>query len=235
MLSRIHLSSRRSSKLNYLIPEYFVNLIDSPAARLQEERVLHEAKLAKMEAEMRMVFQQKVAEKEAKLKQSEEELYARHREMKEALEKQRVDLEDKKRRIESGRPLTPEKSSVSSILDFTFQKKSDFLQADHQEEGIPPHVRLPDAWKVWAIVLDCFELCGVNSLIIGHILSLVPPCTSPLALHYLSLSWFLRILHALFKSDIPSTAPSPFSYSFRHTNSLCLCRNYPVVADSVSF
>lgn len=62
---------------------------------------------------MKMVFQQKVQEKESKLKQSEEELYARHREMKEALEKQRLDLEDKKRRIESGRPLTPEKGTVS--------------------------------------------------------------------------------------------------------------------------
>lgn len=79
---------------------------------MQEERTLHEAKLAKMEAEMNMVFQQKVAEKESKLKQSEEELYARHREMKEALEKQRLELEEKKRRIESGRPLTPEKSAV---------------------------------------------------------------------------------------------------------------------------
>lgn len=66
-----------------------------------------------MEAEMKMVFQQKVQEKESKLKQSEEELYARHREMKEALEKQRLELEDKKRRIESGRPLTPEKGTVS--------------------------------------------------------------------------------------------------------------------------
>lgn len=76
---------------------------------MAEERALHEAKLAKMEAEMKMVFQQKVNEKEAKLKQSEEELYARHREMKEALEKQRIDLEEKKRRLEQGRPLTPEK------------------------------------------------------------------------------------------------------------------------------
>jgi septin 7 len=79
-----------------------------------EERALHEQKLAKMEAEMKMVFQQKVQEKEAKLKQSEEELYARHREMKDALEKQRLELEDKRRRLESGRPLTPtEKSTVS--------------------------------------------------------------------------------------------------------------------------
>ncbi|WWC72963.1 uncharacterized protein I206_106927 [Kwoniella pini CBS 10737] len=83
----------------------------NPAAKQAEERALHEAKLAKMEAEMKMVFQQKVQEKEAKLKQSEEELYLRHREMKDALEKQRQELEDKKRRIESGRPLTPEKGS----------------------------------------------------------------------------------------------------------------------------
>lgn len=75
--------------------------------------MLHEAKLAKMEAEMKMVFQQKVQEKETKLKQSEEELYARHKEMKDALEKQRADLEEKKKRIEQGRPITPEKNPVS--------------------------------------------------------------------------------------------------------------------------
>ncbi|RSH95214.1 hypothetical protein EHS25_000300 [Saitozyma podzolica] len=83
----------------------------NPAVKQAEERAMHEAKLAKMEAEMKMVFQQKVQEKEQKLKQSEEELYSRHREMKEALEKQRLELEDKKRRIESGRPLTPEKGT----------------------------------------------------------------------------------------------------------------------------
>jgi septin 7 len=88
----------------------------NPAVKQEEERTLHEQKLAKMEAEMKMVFQQKVQEKEQKLKQSEEELYARHREMKEALEKQRLELDDKKRRIESGRPLTPEKGSVSQVL-----------------------------------------------------------------------------------------------------------------------
>lgn len=82
---------------------------------MQEERILHEAKLSKMEAEMKMVFQQKVQEKESKLKQSEEELYARHKEMKDALDKQRTDLEDKKRKIESGRPLTPEKNAVSAL------------------------------------------------------------------------------------------------------------------------
>ena len=77
----------------------------NPAVKQEEERSLHEQKLAKMEAEMRLVFQQKVAEKESKLKQSEEELYSRHREMKEQLERQRLELEEKKVRVESGRPL----------------------------------------------------------------------------------------------------------------------------------
>ncbi|OAA39818.1 cell division control protein 3 [Beauveria brongniartii RCEF 3172] len=80
----------------------------NPAVKQEEERALHEQKLAKMEAEMKMVFQQKVQEKESKLKQSEEELYARHREMKEQLDRQRLELEDKKQRVESGRPLEKE-------------------------------------------------------------------------------------------------------------------------------
>lgn len=81
----------------------------SPQAKMEEERVLHEAKLAKMETEMGLVFQQKVLEKETKLKQSEEELYARHREMKDNLEKQRLELEDKKAKWERGIPLQEEK------------------------------------------------------------------------------------------------------------------------------
>ncbi|EFQ99347.1 cell division control protein 3 [Nannizzia gypsea CBS 118893] len=77
----------------------------NPAVKQEEERALHEQKLAKMEAEMKMVFQQKVQEKESKLKQSEDELFARHREMKEQLDRQRQELEEKKARLESGRPL----------------------------------------------------------------------------------------------------------------------------------
>jgi septin 7 len=42
--------------------------------KFEEERQAHEAKMAKMEAEMRQVFNQKVAEKEAKLKQGEDEV-----------------------------------------------------------------------------------------------------------------------------------------------------------------
>lgn len=80
----------------------------NPAVKQEEERALHDQKLAKMEAEMKLVFQQKVSEKESKLKQSEEELYARHREMKDQLDRQRAELEEKKSRLESGRPLEKE-------------------------------------------------------------------------------------------------------------------------------
>lgn len=53
-------------------------------------------KLAKLEIEMKTVFQQKVSEKEKKLQKSETELFARHKEMKEKLTKQLKALEDKK-------------------------------------------------------------------------------------------------------------------------------------------
>jgi septin 7 len=82
----------------------------NPAIKQEEERQLHEQKLAKMETEMKMVFQQKVEEKERKLRQSEEELYARHKEMKDQLERQRNELEERKARIESGRPFDGDKS-----------------------------------------------------------------------------------------------------------------------------
>jgi septin 7 len=77
----------------------------NPAVKQEEERSLHEQKLQKMEMEMKMVFQQKVQEKESKLRQSEEELYARHKEMKDQLDRQRADLEEKKVRVESGKPM----------------------------------------------------------------------------------------------------------------------------------
>ncbi|WAQ84874.1 hypothetical protein PtA15_5A447 [Puccinia triticina] len=130
MLIRTHMEELKDHTANVLYENYRTEKLISigvtqdhsvfqevnPAAKMAEERALHEAKLAKMEAEMKMVFQQKVAEKEAKLKQSEEELYHRHRDMKEALEKQKADLEDKKRRLESGRPLTPEKTKKKGFL-----------------------------------------------------------------------------------------------------------------------
>jgi septin 7 len=95
----------------------------NPAASFEEQRLIHEQRLSKMENDMKLVFQQKVQEKEAKLKQSEEELYARHKEMREALERQRADLEEKKRKLEAlvsnlsmNKPGTPEKIRKKGIF-----------------------------------------------------------------------------------------------------------------------
>lgn len=68
-------------------------------AKLEEERAMHEERLAQMEAEMTQVFQMKVAEKEAKLKQTELELVSKHKEMQMALERQRQELEENKKRL----------------------------------------------------------------------------------------------------------------------------------------
>ncbi|EGV63963.1 Cell division control protein 3 [Yamadazyma tenuis] len=76
-----------------------------PVARQEEERTLHEAKLAKMEAEMKAVFQSKVTEKEKKLQRSEADLFARHKEMKDKLAKQIKLLEDKKAQLEKQKTL----------------------------------------------------------------------------------------------------------------------------------
>ncbi|EFX02668.1 septin [Grosmannia clavigera kw1407] len=122
MLIRTHMEELKENTNNILYENYRTDkLIQmgvsqdpsvfkevNPAVKQEEERALHDQKLAKMEAEMKLVFQQKVSEKESKLKQSEEELYARHREMKDQLDRQRAELEEKKSRLESGRPLEKE-------------------------------------------------------------------------------------------------------------------------------
>ncbi|KAJ7650957.1 Septin-domain-containing protein [Roridomyces roridus] len=70
-----------------------------PTERLREERLIHEAKLAKMEGVMKQVFQEKVEMQEKKLKQSEVELYARHKEIKDGLDRQWAQLIEKKNRL----------------------------------------------------------------------------------------------------------------------------------------
>ena len=124
---------------------------------MAEERQLHEQKLAKMEVEMKTVFQQKVMEKEAKLRQSEEELYARHREMRDALEKQKLELEDKKRRLESGRPLTPTDRQGVSDLSFC-SSSSPNVSAD--EEEVPPDIvaRIAVIVAIWTCLSFVFHL-----------------------------------------------------------------------------
>ncbi|KAI8852857.1 Septin-domain-containing protein [Chytridium lagenaria] len=128
MLIRTHMEELKEFTNEVLYENYRTSRLASgggegaaanPLAKFEEERAAHDTKMAKMEAEMKAVFQQKVAEKEAKLKQTEEELFVRHREMKEQLEKQRLDIEDKKRRLNA--PGTPDKSKAKPKPGF-FQK-----------------------------------------------------------------------------------------------------------------
>lgn len=93
-----------------------------PLARQEEEQKLHEAKLAKLESEMKSVFQQKVNEKEKKLQKSETELFARHKEMKEKLLKQLKALEEKKHQLEMS--ISSQMSQTSPVP----QKKKGFLR-----------------------------------------------------------------------------------------------------------
>ncbi|SCU99958.1 LANO_0F04522g1_1 [Lachancea nothofagi CBS 11611] len=92
----------RSEKLNFLNIKQDNSVFKEydPELKQKEEKQLHEAKLAKLEAEMKAVFQQKVNEKEKKLQKSEAELFARHKEMKDKLTKQLKALEDKKHQLE---------------------------------------------------------------------------------------------------------------------------------------
>jgi len=82
----------------------------NPLSQLDEERRKHELKMKKMEAEMKAVFDQKVHEKETKLKQSEDDLIAKYKEMKDKLEMDKINLQERRRQAErGGRPGTPEK------------------------------------------------------------------------------------------------------------------------------
>ncbi|KAI5953390.1 CDC3 [Candida jiufengensis] len=96
-----------------------------PFARQEEERQLHEAKLSKMEAEMKSVFQQKVSEKEKKLQRSEADLFARHKEMKDKLTKQIKLLEEKKLQLEKQKLLPQEPATTTQT---TQKSRKGFLR-----------------------------------------------------------------------------------------------------------
>lgn len=136
LLIRSHLEELREKTANVLYENYRTEKLSSmgikqdtsvfrevnPAMRQEEERALQEARLSKMEADMKAVFQKKVAEKEQKLKKSEAELFSRHREMREQLEKQRQDLEEKKLRLESGRMAEEKKGRKGFSLRWLYSK-----------------------------------------------------------------------------------------------------------------
>lgn len=106
----------RTEKLNKMgiVQDESVFREFDPLAKKEEERALHEAKLAKMEAEMKAVFQHKVSEKEKKLQRSEADLFSRHKEMKDKLTKQIKLLEDKKLQLEKQKILPQEPAVPAS-------------------------------------------------------------------------------------------------------------------------
>ena len=67
--------SYRSQKLNSVNYSVDKNGEINPLLKFEEERSAHEAKMAKLEAEMKFVFETKVSEKEAKMRQNEQEVY----------------------------------------------------------------------------------------------------------------------------------------------------------------
>jgi septin 7 len=92
--------------------------------------VIHEAKLAKMEAAMKEVFREKVELQEQKLKQSEVELYARHKDLKDALNKQWSGLMEKKQQLETG---SPPADAVSNLILFAILSAHQLVA----EENVP--------------------------------------------------------------------------------------------------
>lgn len=157
---------------------------------------------------MKMVFQQKVQEKESKLKQSEEELYARHKEMKDALDKQRGDLEEKKRKIESGRPLTPEKNSVSSHLPHTNLVIKTCFSAGYQEKPLPQ-----------SLIASLENISSSSRELISCLLQpFIPSCYLD---HYSTIVHFISMVFPIFSH---SFAHRPPLYSFTITTLICFTR-----------
>lgn len=69
-----------------------------------EEQEQHRIKMAKLESEMETVFLAKSKEKYESIARNEEELYARHRAMKEAMERQLLEMKEKRLRLLNFKP-----------------------------------------------------------------------------------------------------------------------------------
>lgn len=76
-----------------------------PVLKQEEEKQLHETKLAHLESQMKQIFQQKVAREEKKLQETEADLFSKHKEMRDKLLKQIKMLEEKKKELEATKAL----------------------------------------------------------------------------------------------------------------------------------
>jgi len=115
MLIKTHMEELREHTNNSLYESYRTEKLEAmgfiqdhsvfkeinPESKREEAETLHRQKLLKMESEMQAVFNQKVSEKEAKLRQSEQELTQRHKEMKDELMKQKIKQDEEKSKLEA--------------------------------------------------------------------------------------------------------------------------------------
>ncbi len=115
MLVRSYMEELREKTVNILYENYRRERLTSlgieqddtvfrefnPQKKKQQEEELHQMKLKKMEAEMKKVFEKKVKDKEDKLTKSESDLFAKHQEMKNKLNREIKELQNKKAALEA--------------------------------------------------------------------------------------------------------------------------------------
>ncbi|XP_046966068.1 septin-7 isoform X3 [Vanessa cardui] len=100
--SSVHYENYRCRKLAGLSHDgkpHRINSNKNPLAQMEEEKREHDLKMKKMESDMEQVFELKVREKRAKLKESETELARRHESTRRALEAQARELEERQRAL----------------------------------------------------------------------------------------------------------------------------------------
>ncbi|CAB3239900.1 unnamed protein product [Arctia plantaginis] len=104
--SSVHYENYRCRKLAGLSHDgkpHRINSNKNPLAQMEEEKREHDLKMKKMESEMEQVFEMKVREKRAKLKESEAELARRHEGTRRVLEAQARELDERQRALQAER------------------------------------------------------------------------------------------------------------------------------------
>ncbi|CAH8451869.1 unnamed protein product [Schistosoma curassoni] len=98
----VHYENYRNAKLSGIALESHFQTRDGkdPMALMEAEKKEHEAKMRKMEAEMEAVFDQKVEEKNQKLRELESDLMRRVEQMREQLKAQELEQEAARRAFE---------------------------------------------------------------------------------------------------------------------------------------
>jgi len=94
--NNVHYENYRFKKLAYVTGDKIRPTNKNPFQQLEDERKEAESRLEKMKAEMESVFDNKVKEKIARLKESEANLEKQQEQMKQSLEKEERELEEKR-------------------------------------------------------------------------------------------------------------------------------------------